>query len=76
MAYNSPLQKKPTKPLEQVREAMRLNHYAYRTEETYFQWFRQYILFHNKRYPKDMGRPEIEAFLTDLAINQQIATST
>jgi integron integrase len=76
MAQDSPLQKKPTKLLDQVREAMRLNHYAYRTEETYVQWIRRYILFHDKRHPKDMGRPEIEAFLTDLAVNQQVAAST
>ena len=76
MAHDSPLQKKPTKLLDQVREAMRLNHYAYRTEETYVQWIRRYILFHDKRHPKDMGRLEIEAFLTDLAVNQQVAAST
>jgi len=76
MAHDSPLQKKPKKLLDQVREAMRLKHYAYRTEETYVQWIRRYILFHDKRHPKEMGRPEIEAFLTDLAVNQQVAAST
>jgi integron integrase len=76
MAHDSPLQKRPKKLLDQVREAMRLKHYAYRTEETYVQWIRRYILFHNKRHPKEMGRPEIEAFLTDLAVNQQVAAST
>ncbi|NMF86791.1 integron integrase [Nodosilinea sp. P-1105] len=76
MAQDSPLQKKPAKLLDQVREVMRLNHYAYRTEETYVQWIRRYILFHDKRHPKDMGRSEIEAFLTDLAVNQQVAAST
>jgi integrase len=55
---------------------MRLKHYAYRTEETYIQWIRRYILFHGKRHPKNMSRPEIEAFLTDLAVNQQVAAST
>ena len=76
MAHDSPLRKRPKKLLDQVREAMRLKHYAYRTEETYVQWIRRYILFHNKRHPKEMGRPEIEAFLTDLAVNQQVAAST
>jgi integron integrase len=75
MAHESPLQEKPKKLLDQVREAMRFKHYAYRTEETYVQWIRRYILFHGKRHPKDMGRPEIEAFLTDLAVNQQVAAS-
>jgi len=76
MAHDSPLRKRPKKLLDQVREVMRLKHYAYRTEETYVQWIRRYILFHNKRHPKEMGRPEIEAFLTDLAVNQQVAAST
>ncbi len=76
MAHDSPLQKKPKKLLDQVRKAMRLKHYAYRTEETFVQWIRRYILFHDKCHPKDMGQPEIEAFLTDLAINQQVAAST
>jgi len=76
MSHESTFQKRPKKLLDQVREAMRLKHYAYRTEETYVQWIRRYILFHNKRHPKEMGRPEIEAFLTDLAVNQQIAAST
>jgi integron integrase len=67
---------KPKKLLEQVREVMRLQHYAYRTEETYIQWIKRYILFHHKRHPREMGRDEIEAFLTDLAVNQQVAAAT
>lgn len=70
------IQQKSKKLLDQVRDAMRLKHYAYRTEETYVQWIKRYILFHNKRHPKDMGRLEIEAFLTDLAVNQHVAAST
>ncbi|MGD1949245.1 MAG: phage integrase N-terminal SAM-like domain-containing protein [Leptolyngbyaceae cyanobacterium] len=42
---------RPRKLLDQVRDAIRLNHYSYRTEETYVQWIRRYILFHNKRHP-------------------------
>ena len=71
-----PSQRKPKKLLDQVRDAMRLKHYAYRTEETYMQWIKRYILFHGKRHPKDMGRLEIEVFLTDLAVNQHVAAST
>ena len=71
-----PTQEKPKKLLDQVRDTMRLKHYAYRTEETYVQWIKRYILFHGKRHPKDMGRFEIEAFLTDLAVNQHVAAST
>jgi hypothetical protein len=64
------------KLLDQVRDAIRLKHYSYRTEETYVQWIRRYILFHNKRHPNEMGTPEIEAFLTHLAIDGQVAAST
>jgi integron integrase len=66
----------PKKLLDQVRDAIRLKHYSYRTEQTYIQWIRRYILFHNKRHPKDMGVPEIEAFLTHLATQENVAAST
>jgi integron integrase len=64
------------KLLDQVRDAIRLKHYSYRTEETYVQWIRRYILFHNKRHPQEMGVPEIEAFLTHLATVENVAAST
>jgi integron integrase len=67
---------RPKKLLDQVRDAIRLKHYAYRTEETYVQWVRRYILFHNKRHPNEMGTAEIEAFLTHLAVQGQVAAST
>jgi site-specific recombinase XerD len=62
--------------LNQVRDAIPLKHYAYRTEETYVQWIRRYIIFHNKRHRKDMGKAEIEAFLTHLAVEGQVSAST
>jgi site-specific recombinase XerD len=49
----------PRKLLDLVRDALRLKHYSYRTEQTYVQWIRRYILFHNKRHPQAMGAPEI-----------------
>ncbi len=70
------MQPSPKKLLDQVRDAFRLKHYAYRTEETYIQWIRCYILFHNKRHPKEMGNAEIEAFLTYLAVEGQVFAST
>jgi integron integrase len=70
------MQTPPKKLLDRVREAIRLKHYSYRTEETYVQWIRRYILFHNKRQPQDMGVPEIEAFLSHLAVNENVAAST
>jgi integron integrase len=64
------------KLLDQVRDAIRRKHYAYRTEESYVSWIRQYILFHKKRHPKEMSAPEIEAFLTYLAQERHVAAST
>ncbi len=64
------------KPLEQVRDIIRLKHYSIRTEQTYLSWMKRYILFHNKRHPNDMGRDEIEAFLSHLAVNLKVSAST
>ena len=50
-----------------MRETLRRKHYSYRTEQAYVRWIKRFILFHNKRHPKGMGIPEIEAFLTHLA---------
>jgi integron integrase len=51
-------------------------HYSYRTEETYVDWMRRFILFHDKRHPAGMGAPEIQSFLTHLASEQRVAAST
>jgi site-specific recombinase XerD len=67
---------KPKKLLDQVRDALRVRHYAYRTEESYVYWIRRYILFHDKRHPKDMAEAEVEAFLTHLAVEEDVAAST
>ena len=55
---------------------MRLKHYAYRTEQSYVDWIRRYILFHDKTHPKDMGEPEIQAFLIYLATERNVSAST
>jgi site-specific recombinase XerD len=70
------MQHPPRKLLDQVREVIRLKHYSYRTEKTYVQWIRRFILFHNKRHPNEMGVPEIEAFLTHLAIEGNVTANT
>ena len=67
---------RPPKLLDQVRERIRLKHYSIRTEKTYLAWIRRFILFHDKKHPKEMGKPEVEAFLTDLAVNRNVAAST
>lgn len=70
------MEKRPQKLLDQVREAIRLKHDSIRTEDAYVNWIRRYILFHNKRHPNEMGSQEIEAFLTHLAVEKQVAAST
>jgi integron integrase len=66
----------PPKLLDQMRDKLRLKHYAYKTERSYLNWAKRFILFHNKRHPKEMGTPEVEAFLTHLAVDRQVAAST
>lgn len=72
---NSPTKKKP-KLLDQVRTALRTLHYSQRTEEAYVNWIKRFILFHNKRYPAEIGEREIQEFLNHLAVNKRVAAST
>ena len=67
---------KPKKLLDQVRDTLRIKHYSYRTEQTYLTWIRRFILFHNKRHPREMSEPEVEAFLSHLALDKHVAAST
>jgi len=62
--------------LEQVRSAVRSRHYSHRTEQTYVMWIRRFILYHRKRHPAQMGEPEIQGFLTSLAVNARVSAST
>jgi len=64
------------KLMEQVSDALRTKHYSYRTEQTYMDWIKRYILFHNKRHPKDMGEQEIRQFIVHLAAERKVAAST
>ena len=70
------MERSPRKLLDQVRDAIRRKHYSIRTEATYCDWIRRYILFHGKKHPKDMGAAQIERFLTYLAVEGKVATST
>src|SRR5207244_12950394 len=75
--YNGmPPRNQPPRLLEQVRVAIRAKHYSLRTEDTYVQWIRRFILFHDKRHPQAMGAAEVQQFLTDLAVTHQVAAST
>jgi hypothetical protein len=62
--------------LDQVRQVIRIKHYSLRTEESYINWIKRFIFFHNKKHPKDMGEKEITRFLSHLAVNRNISAST
>jgi integron integrase len=62
--------------LDEVRETTRRLHFSIRTEDAYVLWIRRFILFHGKRHPLEMGEPEVVAFLTHLAVHEDVAAST
>src|SRR5215472_11978052 len=62
--------------LDQVSEVMRFKHYSIRTEQTYREWIRRFIVFHGKRHPRDMGPAEVSSFLSDLAVRLHVEAST
>ena len=64
------------KLLEIMRDKIRFKHYSIKTEQVYLHWSKRYILFHNKRHPKDMGKIEIEQFLTHLATKLNVSPTT
>ena len=64
------------KLLDRLRETLRTRHYSRRTEQTYCQWVKRFIYFHNVRHPEEMAEPEINAFLTHLAMKEKVSAST
>ena len=62
--------------LDQLRAAVRSRHYSIRTEDTYVQWARRFIVYHDKRHPREMGPVEVQAFLSHLAVDRTVAAST
>ena len=69
-------QQNKSKLLDQVRDVIRLKHYSIRTEQSYVDWIRRFILFHGKRHPRDMTEAEVSSFLTHLAREGGVAAST
>jgi len=67
---------KKKKLLDMVRDKIRLKHYSYATEKNYVHWIKHYIFFHHKKHPIDMGKNEIEAFLTFLATKRKVSPTT
>ncbi len=64
------------KLLDLVRDKIRFKHYSYSTERTYIHWIKQYIFFHHKKHPVEMGKIEIENFLTFLATTKKVSPTT
>lgn len=62
--------------MDQVRDRLRLKHYSLRTEMAYSGWIKRYIFFHGKRHPAVMGKNEVEAFLTSLAVERNVSAAT
>jgi integron integrase len=71
-----PTSGKSKKLLDQYSEFLRNRHYSLRTEKTYIGWVRQYILYHNKRHPREMGVVEINDFITHLVNQKTVSAST
>ena len=78
MAAILPAKAKQNKPklLDQVRDVIRRKHFSIRTEQVYVDWIRRFILFHDKRHPREMAEAEVTQFLTHLAREARVAAST
>ena len=61
---------------DQVRDRIRVKHFSIRTEKAYWGWIKRFIFFHGKQHPKDLGAPEVETFLTHLAVAGKVSAST
>lgn len=64
------------KLLDRVRQTARFRHLSRKSEKSYLYYIRDFILFHQKRHPQDMGAPEVRPYLSRLAVDQKIAAST
>lgn len=70
-----PVNQQP-KLMDRLRQALRARHYSRSTEKSYCHWVRRYLFFHKLRHPAQMGEPEINAFLTHLAVDERVSAST
>ena len=64
------------KLLEQVSDRIHIKQYSTKTEQAYINWIKQYILFHDKKHPAELGAQDLENFLTYLATERNVAAST
>ena len=67
------MERPPEKLPYTVRYRIRVKGYSTHTEDRYVSWIQRFILFHIKRHSRDMGKCEIEAFLTHLAVNRHVS---
>ena len=72
----SPYRTGPVHLIDQLRDVIRRKNYSLRTEDAYVDWTRRFVAFCGMRHPRNCGAPELEAFLTDLAVNGHVAAST
>lgn len=76
----SPLELFPGQPsprlYDRVVEVLRARHYSRRTEEAYIYWMRRFLLFQNRRHPRELAEGDVNRFLTHLAVNENVAAST
>jgi hypothetical protein len=75
MLAGGPPRNKP-KLLDQVRGVIRRKQYSIRTKQAYVDWIRRFVLYHNKRHPKEMGEQQVAEFLTHLARDRNVAPAT
>lgn len=66
----------PPRLLDRLVTELRSRHYSPRTEEAYVFWFRRFVVFHGMRHPRDLGAPEVAAFLSHLAVRERCAAAT
>lgn len=64
------------KLLDRMRAEIRLHHYSIRTEQSYVDWARRYILFHHKRHPSELGPAAVRDFQSHLATERNVSSST
>jgi len=62
--------------LESIRHVLRTRHYSIQTEKAYLTWIKRFILFNHKRHPKEMGEEEVSSFLSHLAVDRRVTSST
>ncbi|WP_137719090.1 integron integrase [Methylobacillus flagellatus] len=73
---NTPAQPQPPKLLDQVISCLRVNHYSLRTEQTYLEWIKRYIRYHQMQHPRKLGAQHVEGFLSYLAVERTVSAST